>query len=108
MKLKSTLAILFASAAGFAGAADTTSDASESANKVTPGKLTSAERQAANRLPAVIADNQWEFLGGEAGWSLRQHGYEFRQGRVVHADPFSHDTLKPQQGDLVASIPQRD
>lgn len=106
MKIKSILAIVFASATGFAGAADVfhpSKDEPGTVNHVVPGKLTRAERDAAERLAIARTDNQWEFLGEEAGWSLRPHGYAIREGRVAHDDPFSHDTPKPRLDSIAAN-----
>lgn len=50
------------------------------------------------------ANDAWDFIGGEAGWDLRQHRYDFVNGRLVHSDTISHDTPKPIFGrdDLVS------
>ena len=109
MKLKSALALILTSTAGFAGAADVfhpSKDETATANHVVPGKLTRAQRDAEERLATDRADNQWVFLGEEAGWSLRPHGYAWQQGRIVHNDPFSHDTPKPRL-DSIAAITYR-
>lgn len=106
MKLKSTLAIILTSVTGFAGAADVfhpSNDETATANHVVPGKLTRAQLVAAERLSVDRADKQWVFLGEEAGWSLRPHGYAFRQGRLVHNDSFSHDTPKPRLDSIAAN-----
>ena len=109
MKLKSTFAALLASIAGVVGAADVfhpSNDETGTANHVVRGKLTLAEREAADRLVRSHADNQWVFSAEEAGWSLRPHGYAIEQGRLVHADPFSHDTPKPRLDAMAATTYQ--
>lgn len=58
-------------------------------NHVAPGTLTRAQVITANADQARF-DPDWEFLGGEAGWELRPHAYEFRAGKLVHADSFDH------------------
>ena len=106
MKLKTTLAIVLATAAGFAGAADVfhaSNDEPGTLNHVVPGNATRVEPQAADRLGSLSADAQWVFLGEEAGWSLRPHGYAFKDGRLAHNDPFSHDTPKPRLDSIAAS-----
>ena len=37
-------------------------------------------------------DPNWEDKGGDSGWELRQHAYEFRGGKVIHADGFDHES----------------
>jgi hypothetical protein len=106
MKLKSTLAILLATASGYAGAADVfhpSNDEPGTVNHVVPGKHTRAEHQAAERSSTPSADSQWVFLGEEAGWSLRPHGYAFSGGRLVHNDPYAHNTPKPRLDSIAAS-----
>lgn len=38
----------------------------------------------------------WDFSGED--WVLRQHGYEFANGRLVHSDTISHHSPKPITG----------
>lgn len=45
---------------------------------------------------APIAGDGWERVDGEAGWQLRQHRYDFRNGRLVHTDTLPHDTARPE------------
>lgn len=106
MKFRATLAVILAGAAGFAGAADVfhpSSDEPGTVNHVIPGKAAAVERAAPDRPGSLSADNQWVFLGEEAGWSLRPHGYAFSDGRIAHDDPFSHDTPKPRLDSIAAS-----
>ena len=44
---------------------------------------------------AVMPDDGWKFVEGDAGWELEQHSYAIAGGRVVHNDRFRHDTPKP-------------
>ncbi|MEO5676565.1 MAG: hypothetical protein ABIQ84_03385 [Usitatibacter sp.] len=44
------------------------------------------------------AKDAWDFIGGESGWVLRQHSYDFANGRLVHSDTISHDSPKPISG----------
>lgn len=44
------------------------------------------------------ANDAWDFIGGESGWVLRQHSYDFANGRLVHSDTISHDSPKPISG----------
>ena len=44
------------------------------------------------------AHDAWDFIGGESGWVLRQHSYDFANGRLVHSDTISHDSPKPISG----------
>ena len=37
----------------------------------------------------------WRFVGGEAGWELEQHSYDFVRGRLIHSDRFPHNTPRP-------------
>ena len=56
-------------------------------NFTSPG--TSFER--AYRLGDVSADGQYVYVGDAEGtWQLRPHRYDFRGGRLTHADPFTH------------------
>ncbi len=34
----------------------------------------------------VGPDRNWEFVGGESGWQLRQPTFEYRHGRLVRID----------------------
>ncbi len=49
-----------------------------------------------------VTANDWRYVGGETGWELVPHAYEFRNGKLVHADKFDHSTPKPS----LASIEQ--
>ncbi len=42
----------------------------------------------------VTADG-WRYVGGDPGWELIQHAYDFRNGKWVHSDQFDHNTPKP-------------
>ena len=35
------------------------------------------------------------YVGGEAGWVYEGHKFEFRNGRLVHADNIDHNAPKP-------------
>ena len=50
-----------------------------------------------NQAPADSkpAADGWRFVGGEIGWDLEQHSYDFVGGRLVHSDRFSHDAPRP-------------
>jgi hypothetical protein len=43
----------------------------------------------------ISADGQYRFVGGEKQWETVMHSNDFRDGKVVHTDSFSHDTLRP-------------
>lgn len=51
-----------------------------------------------------VAADGWEFVGGEAGWVRKEHRYEFKGGRLVHAhEPWcvaSHDLPAPSKSPL--------
>ncbi len=40
--------------------------------------------------------SEYEFLGEEAGWQLRQHSFGVSKGRLVHTDNIAHDTARPK------------
>lgn len=67
----------------------------------TDGRWTRADtwNTPSRALLSPTADDGWEFIGGESGWQLRQHGYDFRNGRLAHTDNLPHDTPKPGSGD---------
>ena len=65
-------------------------------NHVVPGKLTRAERAALDRQSQANRDAFSVFAGEESGWQLKQHGYAFSNGRLVHADQIPHDTRAPR------------
>ncbi len=44
----------------------------------------------------VSADG-WRWIGGEVGWSVEPHKYEFRNGKAIHADNLNHNAPKPSQ-----------
>lgn len=106
MNLKYTLAVIFASAAGFAGAADVfhpSNDETGTVNHAIPGTAARIERRAPDQPGTLSADKQWVFMGEEAGWAPQLHGFMLEEGRVVHNDPFSHDAPKPQLDSIAAS-----
>ena len=37
------------------------------------------------KTPRLISPDGFEYLGGDSGWQLAQHKYEFRNGRFAHA-----------------------
>jgi len=43
----------------------------------------------------ISADGNYMFVGGEQGWSLRPHAYEWENGGPIHADTLRHDKPKP-------------
>lgn len=49
-----------------------------------------------------VAGDGWRYVGGEAGWELVQHAYDFRAGKLVHTDSIDHSTPRPS----IASIEQ--
>lgn len=51
-------------------------------------------------------DPNWEYKGGETSWELRQHAYEFRGARLVHADSFDH--ASPRQVVDAREVSRRD
>ena len=50
--------------------------------------------------------DNWEYLGGESGSQLRQHGYDFVNGRLVHSDTIPHNTPKPSFDPPLAHSPR--
>lgn len=60
-----------------------------------PGTLSKGERAALDRIDAQRIDPLWIQSGGEAGWELRPHTYDFRNGKLVHTDKLAHDTTRP-------------
>lgn len=81
-----------------AGASSTFHPANNETGSIThavPGKLTNTEQAALDRLEAQRIDPLWIQTPGEGGWQLRQHSYDFRNGRLVHTDTFAHDTPRP-------------
>jgi hypothetical protein len=55
---------------------------------------------------APAAKDDWAYVGGDTGWELRQHRYDFANGRLVHSDDIPHDTPKPAYAEPKGS--QRD
>lgn len=51
---------------------------------------------------AYVTANGWRYVGGDTGWELVQHAYDFRNGQWGHADTIDHSTPKPS----LASIEQ--
>ena len=66
-----------------------------SINHVVPGTITRGDHAALEAKSQSRADPLWVFTGEETGWQLEQHAYTISYGRVVHADPFPHDTKAP-------------
>lgn len=50
---------------------------------------------AVGTLSSAIPGDGWEYVGGETGWTLIQHSFDFRKGALAHADSIPHDTPKP-------------
>ena len=63
--------------------------------QVVPGTITKAERESLDRAEAATAQGDWVYRGGEAGWELSPHSYDFRGGRLEHSDRIPHDTPTP-------------
>ncbi len=64
---------------------------------VVPGTKSRAQVDAERIATAKIdiSADGWRYVGGETGWELVQHAYNFRNGKWVHADKFDHSTPKP-------------
>lgn len=93
------IAAVFASVS--AGASQTFHRSSDDSGVVVhavPGQLTRAERAALDRVEEAAGDPGWIYRGGEAGWEPRSHAYEWKAGRIIHADPYRHDTPRPKVG----------
>ena len=41
-----------------------------------------------------VSPDGWEYVGGERQWALIPHRYDFAGGKLVHSDPFDHNTPK--------------
>lgn len=72
-----------------------TNDETGSLIHAVPGVLSKGERAALDRIDAQRIDPLWIQNGGEAGWELRPHTYDFRNGKLVHTDKLAHDTPRP-------------
>ena len=84
---------------GFAQAASTFHPADNEAgavNHVVPGTLSAAQVEASRRFAERQLDSNWSYTGGDSGWTLEQHAYELREGRLVHTDDFPHDSPRPE------------
>ncbi len=52
---------------------------------------------------SIVTTDGWRYVGGDTGWELVQHDYEFRNGTLAHTDKCDHRiTPKPS----LASIEQ--
>ena len=61
------------------------------------GKLVRVDEAAAVApVDGAVPDTAWEYVGGDSGWQLKQHAYDFVKGGLVHADAFRHDTARPK------------
>ena len=49
----------------------------------------------ASRQNRLLADGNTLGGRGDAGYTVPQHAYDFKDGKLVHADAFSHSTQKP-------------
>ena len=70
---------------------------------VVPGTKSRAQVDA-ERIQAAkndVATNGWRYVGGESGWELVQHSYEFRGGKLVHTDKIDHSTPKPSLASII-------
>ena len=63
---------------------------------------TAAQVEGIEALKNSKTADGWRYVGGDTGWELIQHAYDFRNGKWVHADKIDHSTPKPN----VASIEQ--
>ena len=100
MKLRHTILTVGATTfmALAANASSTFHPANNESGSVThsvPGTLSMAERTALDRIEAQRIDPHWIWIGGEAGWELRPHTYDIRNGKLVHSDKLAHDTPRP-------------
>lgn len=62
-----------------------------------PGTKSRAQVEA-ERIEALtnpVTADGWRYVGGDTGWELVQHAYDFRDGKWVHSDKFDHSTPKP-------------
>ena len=53
-------------------------------------------------MKSEVSADGWRYVGGETGWELVPHAYEFRNGKLVHIDKIEYSTPKP----TVASVEQ--
>ena len=51
----------------------------------TPSTTARVVKQESTADRGTVAAGDFEFVGGEAGWQLRQHKYELRGGSLAHA-----------------------
>ena len=68
------------------------------------GELIPWNTQARTRTPA--AGDSWEFVGGDSDWQLRQHRYDFVNGRLAHTDSIPHDTPVPRRAADAGNFPK--
>lgn len=61
------------------------------------GRVARVDRPGAQtgRSLTFTANGDWEYAGGETGWQLEQHRFDFVNGRLVHSDTIPLDTPKP-------------
>ena len=108
--LKKTLATTIGAAtligSGFALATDTAHPVNNESGSVYHGaeygkvdgrlaRVDTWNMQAGTGTGTNAIDN-WEQVPGDSGWQLRQHRYDFVNGRLVHTDTISHDTPRPK------------
>ena len=70
---------------------------------VVPGVKSRAQVDA-ERIEAAKSDvtaDGWRYVGGETGWELVQHAYQFRNGKLVHVDKIDHTTPKPSLASIL-------
>lgn len=49
----------------------------------------------AYRRGDVSADGRYVFVGGDGGWTLREHDLVYKGGRFAHTDTCAHNSAKP-------------
>jgi hypothetical protein len=73
--------------------------------RLVEGRLVRTDEGSTKAVAPERPDRHWTFDGSEAGWALTPHAYRFDGGRMVHADPFRHDTPRPSVANFGASDP---
>ena len=63
-----------------------------------------ATNNQSSKTPRLISPDGFEYLGGEAGWQLAQHKYEYRNGRFTHA-PDCPVSIAKAGGNLAPTAP---
>ncbi len=60
--------------------------------------------QARARTPEI--GDSWEFVGGDSEWQLRQHRFDFVNGRLAHTDDIPHNTPVPARAMDAGNFPK--